>query len=355
MVSVEHQKLQEILSRHGLEHFGWTPLTRPLSIDLYKNWVAEGQHLDMAYLKEHLPIKENPRAHHQAHSAIVLSVPYWPHPWPHNQSFKNNVALYARGKDYHHEIQRQLTPLLDELKGIFPEHSFELFTDSAPILERDLAYRAGLGWIGKNTCLIDRRHGSMFFIAEVYTTLKLETSSPWSPDFCGRCNRCVEACPTGALTSDRRLLPSKCIAYWTIESKSVPPETLCPAFGDWLFGCDICQTVCPWNQKHLLQTLKATGAPPPEDANTPLQKTSSREERVKELEWILTSSRKALARALHETPLSRVAGWKLQRNAIIVATNNNYRELLPAIVALEEDPKLQSLARWSIEHLEQNQ
>lgn len=337
-------KIRELLLAHGINHFGWSKLTRPLSIDLYKAWIDEGQHLDMTYLKDHLAAKENASLtplgkNHVAQSAIIFSVPYWPHSWPSEKTFANQIALYARGKDYHREIAKQTRPLLEQLQTHFPEHQFEIYTDSAPILERDLAYRSGLGWIGKNTCLIHPKQGSLFFLAEIYTSLPLENENPWSSDFCGNCNKCIEACPTQALTDNRKLIPARCISYWTIEAKSVPPKEIRSGIGDWLFGCDICQTVCPWNQKHLknkLQTLAGT-----ESGNDP-------QARIEELSWILTASRKTLAKEFRETPLARAAGWKLQRNAIIIATNCGYRELLPAIEALKKDSKLAELCEWSI-------
>jgi epoxyqueuosine reductase len=337
-MSTLQQKISQILIEHNLKHFGWTRLNRPLSMDLYTDWIKSGYHEDMSYLSHHAEAKATHSISPLAQSAIVLTVPYVPHPWPSTQKIHNRTAFYSQGKDYHNEIPRCLDPVLEALRMEFPADRFELFTDSAPILERDLAYRAGLGWIGKNTCLIDRRQGSLFFLAEIFTTLAIENEHSWSPDFCGTCNKCVEACPTQALSGQRELFPSKCIAYWTIEAKTTPPVELLPRLGDWLFGCDICQTVCPWNSKHL---------------PLPQQKVlATREDRVAELRWILTSSRKALAKELNDSPLARAAGWKLQRNAIVVATNSQFEELIPEIKAWSNDPKLQTLVEWSLSHLD---
>jgi len=324
-----------LLQQHGVTHFGWTKLSRPLSMDMYAQWIHENHQADMDYLKSHLNQKENSQLFKKAHSAIVFCIPYFPHPWPDDHKMSSTIALYAQGKDYHHEIPKKIAPIIKDLKSHFMNDEFELYTDSAPILERDLAYRAGLGWIGKNTCLIHPKRGSLFFIAEIYTTLELENENPWSPDFCGSCNKCIEACPTQALTAPRKLEPNKCISYWTIESKNVAPETLRPYFKDWLFGCDICQTVCPWNQKHLKQRVTAF-------------EEVLREEKIKELHWILTSSRKSLFRFFANTPLARAAGWKLQRNAIVVATNQSYGELIPVIQPFIKDEKLSELANWSL-------
>lgn len=327
------QKIRTRFEEKGIDLFGWTSLIRPLSMNLYKDWIQSGESLDMNYLEQHVRQKEHPRENRQAQSAIVIAIPYLPHPWPAERKFENPTALYSQGLDYHLTIPQSLEPLLELLRSDFPAEQFEVFTDSAPILERDLAYRAGLGWIGKNTCLINPKNGSLFLLAEIYTTLNLAQQNPWRPDFCGTCNRCVEACPTQALLPDRKLQPSRCISYWTIEAKTVAPENLRLAIGDWLFGCDICQTVCPWNQKHLKQQVTHFGM-------------DDQSRRVKELEWILTSSRKSLARELKDTPLARAAGWKLQRNALIVAANSRFISLSSIIERWQSDPKLGTLAQW---------
>ena len=159
------------------------------------------------------------------------------------------TALYAQSKDYHLSFARKLEGLKDHLEVHFANEQFLCCTDSKPVAERELAARAGLGWIGKNGCLIDRRIGSLFFIGEIYTSLAINDSMPLIPDHCGTCDRCVTACPTQALRSDRTLDARKCIAYWTIEAKSDPPVEMRSRFSDWFFGCDICQTVCPWNER----------------------------------------------------------------------------------------------------------
>lgn len=374
--------IHRLFLSHGIHHFGWASLKRPLSIELYKDWLDKNYHQDMGYLKNHLKIKENPSSNTKAHSAIVFTIPYAPtHPWPLNSisvfqtsiewapespgkrkstsikknGFNNSVALYAQGKDYHTELPLLLSPLLSQLKNRFPNQIFELFTDSAPILERDLAYRAGLGWIGKNTCLINSKKGSLFLIGEIYTSLELYNNNPWSSDFCGTCTQCIEACPTQALKNTsslsptkgsdledpfiRRLDPSKCISYWTIEAKSQPtphpPESLREHFGEWLFGCDICQTVCPWNRKPINELLEKKAI-------------STTQEKIEELRWILSSTRKNLNRSLAQTPLSRASGWKIQRNAIIIATNKKYYELIPLIKKYQDDPILSELVHWSL-------
>jgi epoxyqueuosine reductase len=167
--------------------------------------------------------------------------------------------------------------------------------------------------------------------------MELENEKPWNSDFCGHCRQCIDSCPTKAITEDREVISSRCISYWTIEAKSLPPENLRPLLGDWLFGCDLCQTSCPWNQKKLAQQV--------------LPETTSSIEQKRELRRILESSRKQLQKEFHQTPLSRVAGWKLQRNAIVVATNLKYVELTDAIARWQHDEKLGPLVEWSLQTL----
>ncbi len=366
--------IEDLLKNQGVELFGWTKLIRPISIDLFKNWLDEKKHLDMSYLESGFDLRKNPEliplnkddkkingdgsTELKARSALVMAIPYVPPPWEDNVKSKisyNRVALYSKGNDYHDEIPKLLEPILNELHRLFPNEVFKAFTDSAPVLERDLAYRAGLGWIGKNTCLLNRKKGSLFFIAEVYTSIEFNRANPWSADFCGSCDRCITSCPTQALSKNKRELdPQKCISYWTIESKSIPPLELRTQIGDWLFGCDICQTVCPWNQKILVNHLVESNLDSNLESNLkhdnfsqlfPMQSNLS--ERAEELSWILRSSRKELARFFKNSPFSRAAGWKLQRNAIIVAVNLNLKQLLPDIERFELDDKLGELVVWA--------
>jgi len=159
------------------------------------------------------------------------------------------VAAYAWGRDYHLILPERLEALasfIENLVGYPVPH--RAYTDTGPILERDLAQQAGLGWIGKNTCLIHPRLGSYFLLAELLLGLELEPDPPFAADRCGSCTRCIEACPTGAILPDRTLDTRRCIAYLTIELKGAIPEELRPSLGNWVFGCDICQMVCPWNR-----------------------------------------------------------------------------------------------------------
>lgn len=328
-------------------HFGIAKLERPLTMDYYKEWIAEGLQAGMTYLKDHSDIKENSQLKWPlAKSAFVFAVPYYPHPEPLSAPLLKSLrqSLYSQGFDYHHWFRSRMTEICKDLQNQFPDHEFLAFTDSSPILERDLARRAGLGWVGKNTCLIHPKKGSLFFIGEIYTSMEFNPQVKLTHDFCGNCRRCLDICPTEALIEPHKMDAGKCISYLTIESKETPPKELREKIGDWFFGCDLCQTVCPWNQKLFKNQL-----------HTELKLSLNNEEEVlliEELKEILTSSGKQLTKRFKGTPLSRASSFGLKRNAIIVATNRNLKILVPEIKSLETDPKLQELCQWSMSKLQ---
>ncbi len=333
------------IGQASFSHWGWAKLRRPTSLNLYREWLEQGHHASMTYLERHLPQKENPSsmiAVDKAVSALVVAKGYLPHPYPHTPEFSPRTALYAQGRDYHLEFQQELERVAQLLRAEFPEDQFLCFTDSAPILERDLAVQAGLGWVGKNTCVIHPQKGSLFFIGEILTTRALlEPEAISIPDMCGTCDRCIRACPTQALEAPRVLNARKCIAYWTIEARTPAPESLRPQFGDWFFGCDICQTVCPWNEKAFgKESMRRLSQTP-----QPLQPESNLLEDLRE---ILEESNQALKHRFAAFPQSRARALGLKRNALYVIGNRQLRELTPTVEGLLLDPDLGSLARWTL-------
>ena len=248
---MNQRKLRSIIEQQGHYEYGFAPLRNPVSLKYYKEWIESEKHAEMSYLKRHLEVKESPELRYpKANSAIVFRFHYYPKKADHFPLRETPVALYAQGQDYHHYLKEELEPLFNKLIKEFPDEEFHFHTDSGPVLERDLAYQAGLGWFGKNTCIIDQKKGSLFFIAEILTSLQLDKAELTHPDRCGTCTRCIEACPTSALSEEKRSLDaSKCISYLNIEKKGLPALDLRSSMGNWFFGCDICQTVCPWNEK----------------------------------------------------------------------------------------------------------
>lgn len=217
----------------------------------FDRWIAEGYHAGMKYMENYRDIRLNPAGLIEgACSVISVALNYYP---AQKQSpDAPRISYYAYGKDYHIVLKdklRQLWQYITEelLPSIEPVPEARAFTDSAPLLERYWAWKAGLGWIGKNTNLIIPGKGSFFFLGEIVTTLELDYDSP-QENRCGDCRRCLDACPTGALESAGHLNANKCISYLTIEHKGDIPSELASRLGDRLYGCDTCQEVCPWNR-----------------------------------------------------------------------------------------------------------
>lgn len=323
----------------------WVSLKSPLSFAFFESWLKQGQHAGMKYLETQKPLRANIQSWAPlAKSVIVVTLPYLDHPYKDQKLMlpKNlKIAKYAKGIDYHTGLTQGLETLANELKQKFPNAYFKCVTDSTPLMERDLAYQAGLGWFGKNTCLIDRKQGSFFLIGEIITDLSApDAHYEVSPDFCGHCNRCVEACPTQALSQGPTLDANKCISYWNIESQSLPPVDIRTKIGDWFFGCDICQDVCPWNQKPInALTQKLT---------TQSSQTPSPQTLAQELRFYLRASNREILNQIQHTPLARARPFGLRRNAMIVACNTGQRGLLEDIQACgKKHPRLQELSLWA--------
>ena len=250
----------------GFDLFGVTTPDAPDHLDVYGRWLAAGHHGKMEYLS-------NPRARQrradplqilpECRSILVLGTRYSKPPdlIPHfiedsqQETQKKTittgqVSAYAWGSDYHDVLVKRLRELVAFIEGrIGIPFPHRWYTDTGPIMERELAQRAGLGWIGKNTCLIHPKQGSYFFLAELFLGLELEPDTPFTTDHCGTCTRCLDACPTACILPNRTIDSRKCISYLTIELKDSIPKELRPQLGNWIFGCDVCQQVCPWNQR----------------------------------------------------------------------------------------------------------
>lgn len=212
-----------------------------------EEWLKKGYQGEMQYLENHFDKRLDPRLLvSDAKSVISLSYNYFPEELQTDDSYK--LGKYAYGQDYHHVIKDKLKTLLAYIQEEIGEVSGRAFTDSAPVLERAWAQKSGLGWNGKNSLLIQKEHGSFFFLAELILDLELEVDTPFSADHCGTCTKCIDACPTQAILPNNTVDGSKCISYFTIELKNELPASEKGKFDDWMFGCDICQDVCPWNR-----------------------------------------------------------------------------------------------------------
>jgi len=235
-----------------------------------EEWLNKGYHGEMSYMANHFEMRVDPtKLMPGAKSVISLMYNYFPKAeaqaeaevayhdsrlTTHDDSrlttddSRFKISKYAYGEDYHKIVRRKLKALLNEMKTEIDDFHGRVFVDSAPVMERDWAKRSGLGWIGKNTLLIDPKKGSYFFLAEIILDIEFEFDHPMR-DHCGTCTRCIDACPTDAISQEGYVLDgSKCISYLTIELKSAIPDEFKGKMEDWIFGCDICQEVCPWNR-----------------------------------------------------------------------------------------------------------
>jgi len=340
------------------EQVSVTALTTPLTIDFYENWIAQNHHGAMSYLKEHLPMKKNPQLiQTELKSSLIFTFSYFPAPFPTDTTLPARTALYARNKDYHFWIKEKLNQVIQVLLGEYPDHQFRPFVDSGPVLERDLAYRAGLGWFGKNTCLIHPKKGSLFFISEILCSVeanelqnKFNLQTPQIiPDFCGKCTRCIDICPTQALQPNKTMIADRCISYLTIESKTNPPVDLREKISDWFFGCDLCQTVCPWNQKPIqIQNQSAD--------LTSTEKMLHNQDQELEIYFkdLLTSSAKKIQKMTLGTPLYRSGAYGLKRNALVVIGNKKLKNLQKEVESLLSDEKLGELAQWCLDQFKKS-
>ena len=252
---IHRRSLEQICREAGLDGIGVLAADQPKHYDFYLNWLHNDHHADMDYLQRHAPLKQHPKQLLEgARSVLCFTWSYNKHiAKPDNRQAK--VARYALGDDYHQRFKKQLRQFwrlfLNEFvtKKAQTNVKHRVCVDSAPIMERDFAAAAKLGWIGKNGCLIHPKLGSYLFLGEIITNIKLTTEEPTTaiPN-CGTCTACIDACPTDAIVADRTIDSKKCIAYLTIEKRGAFNSQQRKQIGKHIFGCDICQEVCPWNK-----------------------------------------------------------------------------------------------------------
>lgn len=213
-----------------------------------EQWLNQDRHGKMAYMANHFEKRVDPRKLVDGAKSVISLLYNYHAEVKQKDPEAPKISQYAYGKDYHFVIKDKLKALLAFIQEEIGEVAGRCFVDSAPVLERDWAKRSGNGWIGKNTMLIHPKAGSYFFLAELILDLELEQDGPMK-DYCGRCTRCIDACPTEAISPEGYLMDgSKCISYFTIELREAIPESYKDKFENWMFGCDICQEVCPWNR-----------------------------------------------------------------------------------------------------------
>ena len=340
--------VKEAAVRIGFDLVGIAPAVSPPGFDRLQKWLNEGFAGEMGYLSRRCSAYEHPEhVMPTVRSVVMLAMNYKTDVGvvstdePRSSGTAARVAQYARGTlDYHDLIRGKLKLLSDALHALRPGCRTRGVVDTAPLLERDFARLAGLGWFGKNTMLINKRAGSWLLLAALLTDLDLDPDSVHETTHCGTCTRCLDVCPTDAFVAPYVLDARKCISYLTIELKSSIPTDLREGIGDWLFGCDLCQDVCPWNRK------AAVTSEPSFQPRSDLNPANA-------LEMLKISEDDFQAR-FQQTPLAR-PGWEgLQRNAAIVLGNSHDKALIPELESCL--PTASRLVReaveWAIEQLQ---
>ena len=323
----------------GFSECGFARLGRLDREEFLRNWLAQGNAGDMHYLARQPERRLDPTtAFPQAKSVICLAYPYAPPAVPEldwRAELRGRMAAYAVGLDYHDRIGARLRELTAFLADLRPGVWTRPYVDTGPLLEREWAYRSGLGWFGKNTMLLRKRVGSWFFLAEVLVDLELEGEGP-AQDHCGRCTRCMDACPTGALEDGYILRSPVCLSYLTIEHRDAIPLDLRPKLGNWIFGCDICQEVCPWNTKF--------GAP----------ERAVVESLFPSLPALLALDDNGFRQRFRKTAVWRTKRRGLLRNVAVVLGNSGNPQAVAPLRSALRDPEalIRAHAAWALGQLD---
>ena len=336
-------RIKQEARRLGFDLVGITSPEPPGHLDVYQRWLAAGYHAGMSYLAtaRARSRRADPRQIlPECRSILVAAVNYG----PGVVAGDARVAAYALGDDYHHILPARLQRLvtwIEQTVGHPVPH--KIYTDTGALLERELAQRAGLGWIGKNTCLIHPQGGSYYLLAEVLLGLELPPDQPFEADRCGSCTRCIEACPTACILPNRTLDARRCLSYLTIEEKGAIPIELRAKVSQWVFGCDICQQVCPWNQRFSRPSADPAWQPRP-FLDPPA------------LAGFLALRAGSWRAPLRNSPLERPGRRGLVRNAAIAAGNLRDPKHLPQLIHLltaDPEPLVRAHAAWALGEMSQ--
>jgi epoxyqueuosine reductase len=342
MLSLE-ARIKQQARELGFELVGIAAATPADSFDRLRDWLAQGFAGDMAYMHRYAAARQHPSSIlPNVCSVVMVGMNYLPdegRSQPESGPLKGRVARYAQGTDYHDVLRQRLNQFLASVQEFVPDCKGRGVVDTAPLLERDFARRAGLGWFGKNTMLLNKRLGSYFFLGALLLDLPLQPDPPYGTNHCGTCTACLDACPTAAFPRPGELDARRCISYLTIELKGPIPSDLREPLGDWVFGCDICQEVCPWNRK----------APP--GTEPALQPRSDLQ--ALDLLEVLRFSEEDFRRRFRGTALWRSRRRGLVRNAAIVLGNRGEPSALPDLrrVLQDPDPVIREAAQWAIEQI----
>ena len=337
------QSIKQQANRLGFSLVGVSTSDPLPHADVFETWLELGRHGEMAYLsssRSRLCRAHPTRILPECRSVLVLGLRY-PSPTAsgigesQSLALHGKIAAYAWGKDYHDVLPERLRKLVafieSQVAHPVPNH---WYTDTGPLLERELAQRAGLGWIGKNTCLINPEAGSYFLLAEILLGIELEPDQSFTHDHCGKCTRCLTACPTDCILPDRTLDSRRCISYLTIELKGMLPRELRPLMGTSVFGCDICQQVCPWNRFATTEVDPVFGQP-----------------LLPDLLDELALSTRDFNRKYQHSPLMRTKRRGYLRNVVVALGNLRSPKAVPALtqaIMTDHEPIVRAHAAWAL-------
>jgi epoxyqueuosine reductase len=327
----------------GFELVGVAPATQADGFGRLREWLERDYAGEMGYMRRHAEARRHPASVlPEVRSVVMVGMNYLVDGQDENANSQGagKVARYARGADYHGVLRDRLNRLLDWFRQERPGCRGRGVVDTAPLLERDFARRAGLGWFGKNTMLLNKRLGSWFFLGALLLDVVLRPDPPHEAGHCGTCTACLDACPTDAFAGPGWLDSRRCISYLTIELKGTVPEELRTGLGEWLFGCDVCQEVCPWNRKAPATAEPAFQPLSGLDAVDPAQ--------------LLSLSEEEFRRCFRGTALLRSKRRGLLRNAALMLGNIGGPAALPALrrALADDEPLVREAAAWAIQQIE---
>ncbi len=335
------ENLKQAAQEMGFILCGVTAAAQPERYHAFTDWLDNGYAGQMQYLDARREAYSHPsHVLDGCKTLVMLAYPYATVDMPQPSPGQAKVARYAWGEpDYHDHLFEKLKALRRWLVDRQPDALVRGVVDTAPLLEREFAESAGLGWIGKNTLLLNRQWGSYFFLGALLTNLELLTDPPTSKGYCGTCRACLDACPTQAFPEPYVLDARRCISYWTIEHRGVIDDDIAEQLDNWMFGCDICQEVCPWNRR---ASRSAQAIPQPMDLAAPA-----------DLIAVLDLDDAAFRERFRYTPLWRAKRRGVLRNACLIAGNQRYQPAIPVLERLLDDvePLVQQAARWAMDRI----
>jgi epoxyqueuosine reductase len=321
----------------GFDLAGVCPAVPAAGYERLRDWLSQGFAGEMHYLAKRETAYAHPRhVLDGVRSLVVLAMNYRTAEPAASKPGQGRISRYAWGTDYHDLIHDRLEELAEALRASVPTALVRGVVDTAPLLEREFAQLAGLGWIGKNTLVLNREIGSWFFLAVLLTDLELEFDAPHVTDHCGTCTACLDACPTQAFVAPYVLDSRRCISYLTIELRKPVPIELRPGLGDWVFGCDVCQDVCPWNRR---APVSSEPALQPDEGSRPI-----------ELIPLFALDDEEFKARFRHSPVWRAKRRGLLRNAALVLGNQHCRDAVPALIAglADAEPQVRGACAWAL-------